>query len=139
MKEKIYKDKVIDSLTEKEELAKAVLSNVPEMLIKIANERTEMIDRYNEEQPDIYEEFNKIRLSLSVVLSPEDVEKLRKFIGDSELYAWRQAKQSERERIRGMVEKLKKPLWDDDPNRYLENISRHNTLDEVLNLLSERE
>jgi len=38
--------------------------------------------------------------------------------------------------IRKEVEGKKKPLWNDDVKKHVENITRHNTLDEVLTLLT---
>jgi hypothetical protein len=35
------------------------------------------------------------------------------------------------------VEKLKPILWNDDPMRHVENIARHNTIDEVIKILKQ--
>ena len=48
-------------------------------------------------------------------------------------------RQEERERVRKIVEGMKKPLWNDDIKKHTTNIVRHNLIDEILKRLSENE
>lgn len=63
------------------------------------------------------------------------VEKIAEIIAKKVSSLISEAKKEERDEIRQIISNKKKLLWNDDQNRYLENVARHNLIDDILQSL----